>query len=477
MSSPLLSVVVPTRQRPETLRYCLQTCLDQDFTDYEIVVADNFSSPETRQVVEAAASPRIRYLRSSQPLAMSANWENGVAAARGRYVTLIGDDDGLMPFALREAAQLLQEHDFPQALHWARGLYTWPTLAIPEDANFLSLPVARQKHIRRGRDLINDVINFRCGAELLPTIHSSFLHRDLILRLRDTAGRVFPTIYPDDFTSFAFGWMLEEYLSIDVPMHVAGVGGRSNGVATILRPEGDPVAADFWNLNSEGNFRPHPRVPNLPLYPVHTADSFEFAKQYLFPDDESLAYDRTEMTVRYLEAIPAVDVPTRSRYRAEIRAALADRPDLQSWFDREAPQPPPLPWLRLKPEAMGFDGEAVRMDTSDLGIEDIAAAVRLAASVVGVGNDPIRWDLPQRQHLLAQLQAGEQRVREAEAARDKARQDRDVLRRKLQLLRARHQDLKHTSAAKVRRTETPPAGARPRLRRLLRRVRNLRPGQ
>ena len=46
------SVVIPTRERAHTLRSTLQTCLDQEFQDYEIVVCDNHSSQATREVIE-----------------------------------------------------------------------------------------------------------------------------------------------------------------------------------------------------------------------------------------------------------------------------------------------------------------------------------------------------------------------------------------------------------------------------------------
>ena len=64
MTTPRFSVVIPTRQRANTLRHTLQTCLASDFDDYEIVVCDNCSSPETRQVVEEAASRRVVYVRA-----------------------------------------------------------------------------------------------------------------------------------------------------------------------------------------------------------------------------------------------------------------------------------------------------------------------------------------------------------------------------------------------------------------------------
>src|SRR5262249_49982060 len=75
MSTPRFSVVVPTRERADTLQSCLTTCLDQGFDNYEVIVCDNCSSPATREVVEGFASSRIKYVRAPEPLAMSDNWE------------------------------------------------------------------------------------------------------------------------------------------------------------------------------------------------------------------------------------------------------------------------------------------------------------------------------------------------------------------------------------------------------------------
>ena len=47
------SVVIPTRERAETLQHCLRTCLVQNFDDYEVVVSDNGSSPRKAPIRSA----------------------------------------------------------------------------------------------------------------------------------------------------------------------------------------------------------------------------------------------------------------------------------------------------------------------------------------------------------------------------------------------------------------------------------------
>ncbi|WP_019877479.1 glycosyltransferase family 2 protein [Sporichthya polymorpha] len=433
-SRPLFSVVIPTRERAETLRSTLQTCLAQDFDDYEIVVCDNHSSPATREVVDQADSPRIRYLRTDRPLAMSANWEYALSETRGDYLTVVGDDDGLMPYALRELAILIERYSRPSAVTWRRGIYTWPTMAVPEDANYLHIPLGRTLREISGKEAIADVIAFRTGADLLPMIYSAVVRRDLVEDLRERVGRVFPTIYPDVYSGFALAWLSGTYLSSGVPMGIAGLGGQSNGVAT-LRVSGDNAIADeFASLNAEFDIVAHPRVPDLRLGPVHVVDSFEWARQCVFPETD-LDYDRRSMVCRYLESMTELDPAVRKQQREVIRATLQDDAELLSWFDREAPDPPPRVLPRLKPAVLGPTPNTLAIDAAELGLLDIAGATRVSAAILGVGAGPIVYSTPPARPAGQSAQAA-------------AAQEMTDLRRRNQRLRQRCKELEAQLAAK-----------------------------
>lgn len=47
------TVVIPTRERCDTLEHAFHTCVIQDYDDLEIIVGDNFSQDRTRKVVES----------------------------------------------------------------------------------------------------------------------------------------------------------------------------------------------------------------------------------------------------------------------------------------------------------------------------------------------------------------------------------------------------------------------------------------
>ena len=75
---PRVSVIIPTHRRPVLLKAAVQSVLDQTFQDFEIVVVDDASGDNTKEVVEAFADPRIRYL------AHDSNWKVASATEHGR---------------------------------------------------------------------------------------------------------------------------------------------------------------------------------------------------------------------------------------------------------------------------------------------------------------------------------------------------------------------------------------------------------
>lgn len=405
MSRKRFSVVIPTRERAETLVHALRTCTEQDFDDYEIVVCDNCSSPETRQVVEAANDSRIRYIRSDKPLAMCDNWELALKDIDSEYVTVIGDDDGLTPFALRELDKLIRDFREPAAIHWKRAIYTWPNIAIQEDADYLSFSLDRSIQALSGREQLAKTARFETNASDLPMIYNAVIHRRLLNEHRKVAGCLFPCLNPDIYSGFAFAHLSQVYVSITVPMSVAGLSGKSNGVASLMCPKGNPIAEEFIRLQTEAGYRYHPTVPPLKLIPIHNDDSFQFAKDLFFPHDQELSIDRKKATERYLAAIPDTDPQVRAEIRSKIRASLVDDPELIRWFDNEAPEFPPCPVFRLRPDRLGYDGAYIKLDTKPMGITNIYEASQMVANILCLDKNGILFDLPTReQQLLAAAQ-------------------------------------------------------------------------
>jgi glycosyltransferase involved in cell wall biosynthesis len=98
---PLVSVVIPTRNRAHLLQRTLESVLKQSTQDLEVIVVDDGSTDNTRAVV-AAANPHILVLRHPEPAGVSVARNRGIAAARGTWIAFCDDDDLWAPNKLQE---------------------------------------------------------------------------------------------------------------------------------------------------------------------------------------------------------------------------------------------------------------------------------------------------------------------------------------------------------------------------------------
>src|SRR2546428_6765267 len=108
-TSPRVSIGIPTFNRPRLLHEALQSVLLQTCQDFEVVVADDGSTPETRQVVQGFGDPRIRYHRNATNIGVQRNWNQCVRLSRGEYCTILPDDDVYLPPFLETMCALLSE--------------------------------------------------------------------------------------------------------------------------------------------------------------------------------------------------------------------------------------------------------------------------------------------------------------------------------------------------------------------------------
>ena len=110
MKNPLISIFIPTYNRPALLKTTIESCLTQDIESYEIVVADDGSTDDTPQMVErfVEQSDKIVYLRLPENT-KGMKVYNLARQIRGRFIFRIGDDDILRPNVLSKYAEAVLE--------------------------------------------------------------------------------------------------------------------------------------------------------------------------------------------------------------------------------------------------------------------------------------------------------------------------------------------------------------------------------
>ena len=259
---PFFSIVIPTRQRHETLPFAIKTVLQQSFCDYEIVVADNCSSRETYEVVQEFDNPKIKYFRSEKPLAMTDNWEFAVSKAAGEYVIVFGDDDGLVNNSLLYLYQVIQKTGF-EVIRWERVYYSWPNIQPSQFANCLNINFANNNYLYKGKEVVQAIVNLNVDYTKLPMLYNSAIKRNMLLKLKQKTGRLLKSIIPDIYSGYAIAYLSDNYLSLGNSLSINGGSAKSNGTAHSFQPQNNSIVNDFKKLNAQSDLSFHPQLPNI----------------------------------------------------------------------------------------------------------------------------------------------------------------------------------------------------------------------
>jgi len=97
--APLVSVIIPTRNRAYILRSAIQSILWQTYKNLEIIIVDDNSTDSTRNVVENIAKDNhnIKYIRNDIHRGLPASRNIGLSYAKGNLIFFSEDDLILMP--------------------------------------------------------------------------------------------------------------------------------------------------------------------------------------------------------------------------------------------------------------------------------------------------------------------------------------------------------------------------------------------
>jgi glycosyltransferase involved in cell wall biosynthesis len=145
-----VSVLVPVCNGAVFLAECLESILAQDFSDMEILIADDASTDGSVELVEryAARDSRIRWWENPNNLGLARNFNCCLRAAKGEYIKYVLQDDKLIsPLAIRKMVEMLDNH--PEV-----SLVSSETLVLDEHSRVVELRKYFKPGIMEGRQVI-----------------------------------------------------------------------------------------------------------------------------------------------------------------------------------------------------------------------------------------------------------------------------------------------------------------------------------
>src|SRR5665213_3539577 len=101
-----VSVVIPTRRRPDLVRRAMMSALMQEGVEVEVVVVPDAEGDATKASVAAIGDRRVRLVGVASSVGGSEARNIGARAATGRYIALLDDDDEWLPGKLAKQVAL-----------------------------------------------------------------------------------------------------------------------------------------------------------------------------------------------------------------------------------------------------------------------------------------------------------------------------------------------------------------------------------
>jgi glycosyltransferase involved in cell wall biosynthesis len=110
---PKISVCIPTFNGADYLRQAVESVLEQNNQNYEIVIVDNSSVDQTVRIVEdlkKEGDGRIRFYQNHQNIGLAGNLNKCLEYAQGEYIKYLCVDDVLLPECLEKMSVALDTH-------------------------------------------------------------------------------------------------------------------------------------------------------------------------------------------------------------------------------------------------------------------------------------------------------------------------------------------------------------------------------
>ncbi len=253
------TIIIPTRERCDVLKSSLKTCTTQNYDNFEIIVSDNFSQDKTKEIVESFRDDRIQYINTGKRVSMTDNWEFALSHVNEGWVTILGDDDGLLPSSLKKVAEIINSTDV-QAIRSRVCSFTWPSLAGKEFGR-LEVPLKSGYEVRNAKIWLSKVLNGYANYPDLPMLYNGgFICSSLIKKIKSKNGTFYRSLNPDVYSAIAFSSIIENYIYSNEPFAINGASRHSAGTAGFSGNK-DLKDSPVKKFLSEDNIPLHPDIP------------------------------------------------------------------------------------------------------------------------------------------------------------------------------------------------------------------------
>ncbi len=232
MAKPLLSIVIPTKNRYKYLVGALESFLLLERTDFEVVIQDNSDDNSFIKdyIDEHKEFTFVRYYYNSEHLSMSENSDQAISNSSGEYVCFLGDDDTVTD-KIFDVIDYMKNNHCDSCLgkinryNWKdyRDIHSGAEVyrSYKYDATFEGIDTDV---------ILNNLLNIGAIEMLnLPRVYHGVVKRSLLDLIKDKTGTFFPGPSPDMASAVAIAVFANKHIQTNIPIIISGFSHNSGG--------------------------------------------------------------------------------------------------------------------------------------------------------------------------------------------------------------------------------------------------------
>ncbi len=256
---PLLSILIPTRNRSHYLKYAVESALAISDADIEVIASNNMSDDDTLQVLKNFSDQRLRFFSTESVIPMHSNFELLLKEARGDWIYFLGDDDAMMPYAADHIRRLSEKYPACEAVVSARALYFWKGCMESNPPFVLSVGLSAEEEWVDSKKLLSNLLNATQHYFVAPQHYSGGVHRRSLINrvLRSQNGVFYKSVTPDAYSAVMGCLHTSRFLRTGLPL--AWIGTSDTKQSKTKKDRNN----DFYGLISDEQLGIHMAVGSL----------------------------------------------------------------------------------------------------------------------------------------------------------------------------------------------------------------------
>ena len=250
-----LSIIIPTRNGGKYIGQAIKTITSQDYENLEIIISINHSTDETQFVVENIKDKRVKIIYPPTLLSMTKHYEYCLENTRGDWVTIIGDDDGVIYNFFENFEYILSREKDIDVIMTNKCYYFWEGA---EDKN--KVLVYRNNNIKKvikpKIELALAIMGIKSHMELPELYTGNIIKKDLINRIKKSSKNYFyHELNPDVYSGVAISLMAKKIIYTGRGMFWIGTSTKSVGLQVSKSKLNQKNVDEFYSQSDIDNLR------------------------------------------------------------------------------------------------------------------------------------------------------------------------------------------------------------------------------